>query len=57
MIVEYIIFAVCIGACGYQCYNAGIREGAAKAVDRLHEAKIIRYDHKGNIVPNEWFDA
>tara|TARA_B100000282_G_C31349690_1_gene317199 strand:+ start:78 stop:236 length:159 start_codon:yes stop_codon:yes gene_type:complete len=46
---------IAIIGCGYTSYNLGIkkgiRQGAENAIDVLHERKIIRYDHKGDIQP------
>ena len=53
--MEIIIYIVVIIVCGYTSYNLGIkkgvRQGAENAIDVLHEPKIIRYDHKGDIQP------
>ena len=55
--LELIIFVICLAGASYQAYRIGIREGAAKTVDKLHYLKIISYDEKGNIRPNPFFDA
>lgn len=57
MTIEIIIFIICLIGASWRAWQLGIREGAARAVDKLHEKKIIRFDHKGDIRPNEWFDA
>tara|TARA_Y100000114_G_scaffold140893_1_gene146190 strand:+ start:120 stop:296 length:177 start_codon:yes stop_codon:yes gene_type:complete len=53
--VEIIIYIIVIIGCGYTSYNLGIkkgvRQGAENTIDVLHERKIIRYDHKGDIQP------
>jgi len=36
-------------------YKQGVREGAEATIDRLHQYKIISYNHKGDIVPNPMF--
>lgn len=55
--IEFIIFAVCMAGASWQAWKAGIKEGASRTVDKLHDAKIIAYNHEGNIVPNKFFDA
>ena len=55
--IEFIIFALCMAGCSYQAFRGGIKEGAERTVDKLHQARIIAYDNKGNIVPNKFFDA
>jgi len=55
--IEFIIFAICLTGCAWQAYKTGIKEGAEKAVDKLHTAKIIAFDNQGNIVPNKFFDV
>lgn len=57
MIETIIIFAVCLTAGSWRAYKIGIRDGAETTIDQLHQKKIIRFDHEGNIRPNEWFDA
>ena len=37
---------------GWKLYGAVLSR-----VGNLHEAKIIAYNHKGDIVPNKFFDA
>ena len=55
--IEIIIFVGCMAGASWQAWKAGIKEGATRTVDKLHEAKIIAYNHKGDIVPNKFFDA
>lgn len=57
MTIELIIFIICLIGASWQAWRLGIREGASRTIDKLHEKKIIRFDHKGDIKPNEWFDA
>jgi len=57
MTIEIIIFVTCLIGASWRAWQLGIREGAARTVDKLHEKRIIRFDHKGDIRPNEWFDA
>tara|TARA_B100000927_G_C16361281_1_gene427589 strand:+ start:543 stop:719 length:177 start_codon:yes stop_codon:yes gene_type:complete len=56
MIVEFILLILLAVVSCYQCYNAGIKEGAVRTVDKLHEAKIIAFDNEGEIYPNPFFD-
>jgi hypothetical protein len=56
-LIQFICLCLLIAGCAYRSYNLGIREGASRTVDKLHEAKIICYDNKGNIKPNPFFDA
>ena len=50
-----LIFFICVIGCGYTSFQLGfkqgIRQGAENTVDVLHENKIIRYNHKGEIEP------
>lgn len=50
-----IVFCICVIGCGWSSYNLGykqgVRQGAENTVDLLHEQKIIRYNHKGEIMP------
>tara|TARA_B100001059_G_scaffold234110_1_gene275777 strand:+ start:4788 stop:4955 length:168 start_codon:yes stop_codon:yes gene_type:complete len=41
---------------GYTSYKIGIQEGASITVDVLSENQIIKFDARGNIVPNKHFD-
>ena len=53
--MEFLIYMIAIIGCGYTSYNLGfkqgVRQGAENTVDVLHEQKIIRYNHKGEIIP------
>lgn len=51
-----ILFLVVAGA-SYSSYKIGLREGTEKMLEVLHEQKIIKFDHKGNIVPNPFFNS
>ncbi len=53
--MEYIIFFIMIGVCAYQSWQLGIREGAERAVKKLHEEKIISIRTNGAIVPNPFY--
>lgn len=55
MSTEILIVFICALAFGYRMYKVGIKEGAEKCIDHLHEQKIICYDNKGNIKPNQFF--
>jgi len=55
--IEFIIFALCMAGASWHAWQAGIKEGAERAVKHLHTAKIISYDNKGNIVPNKFFNV
>ena len=50
MFEAFIIAVICIFGCSYQCYKTGLNEGTVKALEILHERKIITYDDKGNII-------
>tara|TARA_B100000131_G_scaffold316139_1_gene355727 strand:+ start:1427 stop:1609 length:183 start_codon:yes stop_codon:yes gene_type:complete len=51
-----IIVMILVGlGFGYHMYKTGIRTGAEMTLDQLHARKIIRYDHKGDIKPNQFF--
>ena len=44
--------------CGYLCwasYREGLKEGAERVIQVLHEKKIISYDDTGQIYPNPFF--
>ena len=55
MEMVFIAFIVCCAGCGWSSYKIGyeqgVRQGAENTVDVLHENKIIRYNHKGEIRP------
>lgn len=55
--ITLIIFVICLAGASWQAYRQGIREGCNKTLDKLHDAKIISYDNKGNIVPNSFFNS
>jgi len=55
MIIEAIIFIICMAGSSYQAYRIGLKLGAEFTIDRLHDQHIIAYDNKGNIVPNKFF--
>jgi len=56
-IISFIIFLICLSGASWQAYRQGIREGCSKTIDKLHAAKVISYDNKGNIVPNSFFNS
>ena len=51
------MIVVILLSAGYGMYmhKQGIREGAARTVNKLHEMKVICYDNEGNIKPNPFF--
>ena len=49
-----IIFSFLIGR---EIWNKGVRVGAERAVEKLHQIKVIAFDNKGNIKPNPFFDG
>lgn len=53
--MEYVIAILIMAGCAWSSYRVGVREGAARTVDKLHDARIIAYNHKGDIVPNKFF--
>ena len=57
--ISFIIFILCLAGCSWQSYGigkkAGLTEGTEKALEVLHEQKIIAFDDKGNIIPNPFF--
>ncbi len=40
---------------GWHMYKTGIKTGAESALEELHKHKIICYDNKGNIKPNQFW--
>jgi len=57
MIIEAIIFIICMAGSSYQAYKKGLRLGAEFTIDRLRDHRIITYDDKGNIIPNKFFNT
>jgi len=55
--IEFLIFFVCLAGCSYQAFQGGVREGAERTIDKLHTARIISFDTKGNIIPNKFFKS
>ena len=55
MSTEVIIVALCGLGLGYSCWKAGLKSGAEKTIEMLHTLKIICYDHKGEIRPNQFW--
>jgi hypothetical protein len=53
--MEYLLVGICISLCAYQSWQLGIREGAERAVKKLHEEKIISIRTNGAIVPNPFY--
>ena len=52
---ETIIMAILGLGFGYHMYKTGIKQGAENCIDLLHAKKIICYDNKGDIKPNQFF--
>ena len=52
---EVFLVALCGLGFGYSCWKAGIKQGASNCIDVLHYKKIIRYDGKGDIKPNQFY--
>jgi len=55
MNLEMLLIAFCGLGFGWSCWRAGIRQGASNCIDLLHRQRIIRYDEKGDIKPNQFF--
>jgi len=55
MSIEVIIVSICGIGLGYTCWKAGIKHGAENCINVLRAKKIICYDHKGDIKPNQFF--
>jgi len=56
MEINFILISL---ACGFACYYAykeGIKEGANRTINILHQQKVIAYDNKGEIYPNPFFE-
>ena len=53
--MEYIIFFIMIGACAYQSFQIGIKEGAERTVRKLCDEKIISIKINGEITQNKFF--
>lgn len=54
MIIEAIVFIICMAGSSYQAYRIGLKLGAEFMLDRLHDAKVISYVGD-EIVPNKFF--
>ena len=55
MSAEIAIVALCGFGLAWSCWKAGIQRGSEKTVEMLHALKIITYDHKGDIKPNQFW--
>ena len=53
--ITMIVFILLSAGYGMYMHKQGIREGAARTVNKLHEMKVICYDNEGNIKPNPFF--
>ena len=54
--VEYILISLLCGYACYHFYKLGIKEGADRTINILHQQKIIAYDNRGEIYPNPFFE-
>ena len=52
---DAIIVEICGIGLGYSCWKAGLQAGAEKTIEMLHALKIICYDNKGEIKPNQFW--
>ena len=52
---EVIIMILCGAGFGYSCWKAGLKQGASNCIEILFQKKIICYDNKGDIKPNQFF--
>ena len=56
LLMEILLGIGLVIGVGYTSYKIGIQEGASITVDVLSENQIIKFDARGNIVPNKHFD-
>ena len=54
---EILIALICGLGLAWSSYKLGRRDGAESLLNLLQSKKIICYDDKGNIKPNQFFDA
>lgn len=54
---EILIALICGLGLAWSSYKLGRRDGAESLLNILQSKKIICYDDKGNIKPNQFFDA
>ena len=52
---ETIIMAILGLGFGYHMYKTGIKQGAENCLIVLKDKKIICYDNKGDIKPNQFY--
>ena len=55
MSTEVLIVIACGIGFGWSCWKAGLKQGASNCIEVLRDKKIICYDHKGDIKPNQFF--
>ena len=55
MSIEIMIVGACGLGLGWSCWHAGLKHGAERTVEILHQNKIICYDRKGDIKPNQFW--
>jgi len=53
--LNFFLLSMLTGIACQWCYNKGIREGADRCINMLHQQKVIAYDNKGEIYPNPFF--
>ena len=53
--VDFILLSLVFGLTGHWAYKEGIREGANRTINILHQKKVIAYDNEGEIYPNPFF--
>jgi len=55
MSAEIAIVALCGFGLAWSCWKAGLKSGAEKTLAILQQKKIITYDHKGDVKPNQFW--
>tara|TARA_B100001113_G_C21039040_1_gene591463 strand:+ start:929 stop:1114 length:186 start_codon:yes stop_codon:yes gene_type:complete len=53
--IEFLLISILCGVACHNFYKVGIREGADRTINLLHDQKIIAYDNEGQIYPNPFF--
>ena len=52
---EALIVAICGLGLGYSCWKAGLKSGAERTIEILHQKRIICYDNIGDVKPNQFW--
>ena len=52
---EALIVAICGLGLGYSCWKAGLKSGAERTIEILHQKRINCYDNKGDVKPNQFW--